>query len=446
MFNRSILKNLQIWAQNEDRKPLVLRGARQVGKTTTVKIFSQQFDQYIYLNLEKTEDVSFFNSGLSIHELLAAIFFAKNLSRNKGRTLLFIDEIQNSAKAISRLRYFYEEAKDIYVIAAGSLLETLINKQISFPVGRVEYLFMKPLSFEEFLLALGENTAVELLNTIPLPVYAHEKLLKLFHQYTLIGGMPEIVDKYLKNQDIVLLNDTYKNLLITYIDDVEKYAKNQNATKIIRHVINSAPYESGKRIKFHGFGHSTYSSKEISEALRILEKAMLVTLIYPTTSTQPPLEPDYKKSPRLQFLDTGLVNYFAGLQSYYFTMQDLSSIYQGFLAEHIVGQELDFLFSQSIRKLNFWVREKNQANAEVDFIIPYKKYLVPIEIKSGKSGTLKSLHQFIERTNHPYAVRLYAGKLEKITAVTPNGNPYTLINLPYFLTTKLLYYLEYFVN
>src|SRR5450830_226798 len=196
MFNRTIIAEMEKWAQRANRKPLIIRGARQVGKTTAVEIFSKQFDQYIYLNLEINSERTLFEKNYSIDELVQAIYFEKNKRKSNGRILIFIDEIQNSANAISMLRYFYESFKDLYVIAAGSLLESLIGRQINFPVGRVEYLYMRPLTFNEFVNASGDNTLTEILYKIPFPDFAHEKMLKFFYRYTLIGGMPEIVSNY----------------------------------------------------------------------------------------------------------------------------------------------------------------------------------------------------------------------------------------------------------
>ena len=193
MFDRTIVKELKKWVKKTNRKPLVLRGARQVGKTTAVEIFSKQFDQYIYLNLEILSDRKIFEMDYSVEELIQAIFFEKSKKKSRGKTLIFIDEIQNSPKAVSMLRYFYESAKDYFVIAAGSLLESLIDRQISFPVGRVEYLYMKPLTFDEYIAAAGDSSLLEVLDQIPCPDFAHEKLLKQFYKYTLIGGMPEVV-------------------------------------------------------------------------------------------------------------------------------------------------------------------------------------------------------------------------------------------------------------
>jgi predicted AAA+ superfamily ATPase len=445
MFKRTILKQLTHWLKKKNRKPLILRGARQVGKTTAISIFADNFKQYIYLNLEHSEDLRLFEQDYNIHELVEAIFFLKGKLRQQNNTLLFIDEIQNSPKAVAMLRYFYEEMKELYVIAAGSLLESILNRHISFPVGRVEYLRMHPLSFEEFLQAIGETQAAEMLERIPLPAFAHDKLLKLFHRYTLIGGMPEIVQLYAESQDLIQLKPLYESLIIAYMDDVEKYSSRDSQTPIIRHVIQSAFHEAGNRIKMAGFGQSNYSSKDITEAMQLLEKALLLQRIYPTTATQLPLTPNLKKSPKLQILDTGLVNYFSGLQTEIFGTKDLNSIYGGRIIEHLVGQELLASQHSTLFNQHFWVKENKQSNAEVDFVLPHGNKIIPIEVKSGATGRLRSLHQFINQTDHNYAVRLYAGNLKVETATTIAGKEYCLLNLPYFLAGKMTMYLDWFV-
>jgi predicted AAA+ superfamily ATPase len=446
MFYRKVVTALRQWAVEEERKPLILKGARQVGKTTAADIFSTDFDHYISLNLEKEEDAEIFERNLSLEELIRAIFFSRNLSFSKNkRILLFIYEIKNSPRALKMMRFFYESSpKNLYVIAAGSLLEAMIGKlQISFPVGRVRYLFMYPLTFEEFLTAKGEEEAVKIYHQVPIPGYAFLKLLKLFHQYTLIGGMPEVVKKFIKKGDVVSLTTTYQGLMTGYLDDVSKYARNPSMVEIIRHAIEAASFEAGKRIKFQGFGQSNYKSREVGEALRTLQRTMLLYLLYPSTVTEPPLTVDQKKSPRLQFLDTGLLNYFVGLQGHFFKFEDLHSFYQGTIAEHVVGQELLSLDMNRLSKPRFWVRERKQSNAEVDFLIPFGQYVVPLEVKAGKSGSLRSLHQFMDMVPHSYAVRLYAGPLQETDSTTSSGKTYKLLNLPYFLAGKVNDYLQW---
>lgn len=446
MFKREILNHLSAWAQKSDRKPLILRGARQVGKTTAVHLFSEQFDQYLYLNLELREERKIFEQNYSIDELTQAIFFYKNQTRRKEKVLLFIDEIQTCPPAVSYLRFFYEVFPELYVVAASSLLETLIDTRISFPVGRVEYLVMKPLTFKEFLSALGEEPSLDIIeNKIPAPAFAHERLMKLFHTYSIIGGMPEIVQKYSDRKDIIALNSVFDSLIVSYFDDVEKYARNNSMANVIRHAVSSAFHEAGQRIKFKGFGNSSYKSREMGEALRLLEKAMLIYLVYPSSSVKPPLIPNMKKSPKLQVLDTGMLNYFGGFQRELFGANDIDTVYQGRIAEHIVGQELLAVETSPLFKLQFWTRKKKQSNAEVDLLVRYENLIIPVEIKSAATGRLRSLHQFIDRAPHKYAVRIYSGKLEINEIETLNGKKCNLLNLPFYLSGCIAEYLEWMI-
>ena len=447
MFYRSILTELKKWKNRDNRKPLIIRGARQVGKTTAINLFSHEFDNYIYLNLELHRDREIFKENLDVHRLLQAILVHKNITLKPGSTLIFLDEIQNSPVAIKMLRYFYEELPEIYVIGAGSLLEVMLKEnKTSFPAGRVEFLYIFPVSFHEFLIAKGEQTLLSVYEEIPVPEYAHRKLLDLFHEYTMIGGMPEIIKNHLEKKYITSLNSTYESLVRSYIDDCERYARNESQRQILRHCINTLPYEAGKRIKFQGFGRSNYRSREIGEALRLLEKAMLIYLIFPSTFQEFPLQPDYRKSPKLQFIDTGLINYYMGLQPEFFKYEDLHSFYKGIIAEHIVRQEL--IAKNTFRKKTplFWVREKKQSSAEVDILIEHENIIIPAEVKSGKSGKLRSLHQFINKSNYPFAMRFYSGPFNIIETKTPEGKHFLLMNLPYYLAGKSDKYAKLFVE
>ncbi len=214
--------------------------------------------------------------------------------------------------------------------------------------------------------------------------------------------------------------------------------------QIIRHAVKSAFYEAGSRIKFAGFGASNYGSKEMGEVLRSLEKVMLLHLVYPTTQSEAPFMPDIKKSPRLQVLDTGMLNFFAGLQSELFGIKDLNAVYQGRITEHIVGQE--FLASKFnvMNKLRFWVRDKKQSSAEIDFLFSADSEMIPVEVKSGASGKMRSLQQYIDTSGTDFAVRFYAGMISLEKHKTIAGKTYQLLNLPYFLAGKLEEYVRYF--
>lgn len=444
MIRRTIQNQLQAWFNRENRKPLILRGARQVGKTTVVEHFARNFQQFLSFNLEMKEDRDLFEQELSFEKLVQALFFSRNCSIKEASSLIFIDEIQHSGKAILSLRYFYEKYPDIPVIAAGSLLEAVMDKyKTSFPVGRVEYLYMHPLTFQEYLGALNETAAAEAFETVPLPEYAHAKILELFHEYSLLGGMPEVINSRIEQNDLIETSRIYESLMTSYVDDAAKYSSGKSSFHVLRHAIETAPLESGSRIKFQGFGNSAYRSREMGEALRTLERAMLIHLLYPVTAYEAPLLPDKKKSPRLQFLDTGLMNYRAGLQASLLNIRDLNDLYRGRIAEQVVGQELLALFSEKLVPPLFWVREKKGSQAEVDFLFHYKNKNIPVEVKSGPTGKLRSLHQFISRSGMDTAIRLYPGKIRIDLLKTPEGASYRLISLPYYLAVKLEHYLEW---
>ncbi|APY10166.1 AAA family ATPase [Seonamhaeicola sp. S2-3] len=446
-FNRHINTQLANWKDSNNRKPLVIRGARQVGKTTLVKNFAKTYKHSILLNLEKAKDIRFFEDYDEVKILKEALFFEHNVPGNEAdKTLLFIDEIQESPKAIQQLRYFYEELPELHVIAAGSLLEFTMRQVKNFPVGRIEYLYLYPLNFQEFLLATGKQQAVDQLNQIPIKDFAHKTLLDLFNTYTIIGGMPEVVRTYIANNGIADLPKVYESIWATYKNDVEKYASNDTERKVIKHIMNVAHLYIDKRIKFQNFGNSNYRSREVGEAFRNLDAAQIIQLIYPTTALEPPIIRDMKKSPRLQFLDTGLVNYDLKIQTDLLALNDLSKAYKGSVIPHIITQEVMSLNTINNPKPCFWVREKSQASSEVDWVFQYENKLIPIEIKSGPTGSLKSLHEFIERTNHPYAIRIYAGNFCIEEHQTPNKKKkYKLMNLPYYLGTKLPEYIDYFL-
>jgi uncharacterized protein len=447
MFKRKAIEYLTKWKESTSRKPLVIRGARQVGKTTLVNEFSVNYEQYLYVNLEKAENKKLFLEYTDIYEIAQQLFLKQNLQWSKREnTLLFIDEIQEVPTAINFLRYFKEDLPELHVIAAGSMLETLLGKNISFPVGRVSYIVLRPVSFEEFLFALGENLALEQLHHVPLNTYAYNKLLKLFHTYAIIGGMPEIVDHYSKFRDFTALKNKYNDLLNSYHEDAEKYAKSPEQLQLIRFLLDQILYEAGKRITFQGFGNSNYKSKDVGEVLRTLQKTHLLHLLYPCIGYGIPVEQDFKKSPRIQFLDTGLMNYKVGLQLEIIGTDDLCSVYQGKMIEHLVGQEILSEKFLPLESIHFWVREKNSSSAELDFVYPFEGKLVPIEVKSGPNGKIKSLRLFMEQSNINFALRFYAGELKLDKIETANGKEFYLLNLPYFLASKTEFYIKWLLK
>jgi len=440
MLYRKTKEELLLRLKREERKPIVLRGARQVGKTTLVRMIASQFEQFIELNLEKSEDKKIFEITSDFKELVKAIFFYKGKSLKK-ETLIFIDEIQNSPEAIKQLRFFYEEGKNLYVVSAGSLLETLVKKNISFPVGRVEYLYVYPLGFYEFLKAKYPET-IDFYEKVPIDEVTHEKFLKVFNEYALIGGMPEVVKNYIENEDLTEINHIYDSLITGFKDDIEKYENSKRRISLLRFVIDNAFREAGGRIKFSKFGGSNYKSVEMSETFRILEKAFLLKLVYPVTDTELPTIGNYKKSPKLMLLDNGLVNFVSNYHQLFFEKKNILEINSGKLAEQIVFQELRLILKREYSDIFFWVREKKQSTAEVDFVLPYKGLLIPIEVKGGKTGRLRSLHQFIDLAVHNFAVRVYTGKLNVRKTRTIKGKEFYLLNLPIYLLPKIKEYLD----
>jgi len=446
-FQREKQASLLKWKNSSNRKPLVIRGARQVGKTALVKEFSKEYEQKIFLNLEKLENAAYFEKYTDVKTLLNALLLEKNIEDPlKKETLIFIDEIQESTRAIQLLRYFYEEFPYLHVIAAGSLLEHSLRNVKSFPVGRIEYLYLFPFNFREYLMAHGKSLLLEKLSEIPIDSATYGVAMKWFHRYALIGGMPEAVSADVGERSFSDINRIYESIWASYTDDVVKYAQNRTEEKIIKHIIRTAPLHLDQRVTFHNFGSSNYKSREVGESFRSLDDAKIVELLYPTTSIEPPIIADFRKSPRMQFLDTGLLNHAIGIQSQLLQIEDLSTSFKGSLLPHLINQELTSLNEHSYNKLSFWVRQKKSSQAEVDLVYNFKSWVIPIEIKSGPAGKLRSLQEFINRAPHQYAIRIYGGEFSIENHQTTSGKKYKLLNLPYFLATYLELYLEYLTN
>lgn len=442
MFSRIAQKYLYEWAQKEERKPLVLRGARQVGKTTLVKMFAADFDHYIYLNLEEKEDAELFAADSSFDDLLVGIFFKANIPIDSSRTLIFIDEIQNEPKAVQALRYFYEKRPDLYVIAAGSLLESLMGRHISFPVGRVEYMALHPCTFVEFLMAIGEDMLANQIEKIAVPQSLHGYTLDLFKKYMIIGGLPEVVANYAQYRDMVRLGGVFNALLSGYRDDVEKYADKPKEQDSIRYILNYGWTSAGHRIQFAKFTNSSFKSADVSNAFRTLEKTLLLELVYPLTSTSFPILPDLKKSPKLLWFDTGLVNYVTGMQEELLFTPNSDELWNGDIAEHIVAQELLGATTLFGEKRMFWVRDARNSQAEVDFVIRHKSHLLPIEVKTGSNSKLRSLHQYMEESNENIALRLWNGPMTSDVITRTDDRPFTLYNIPLYYAGHLNAWLQ----
>jgi len=451
MFNRDILNFFEQWFHKERRKPLVIRGARQVGKTVAVSLFGQKhFKDIIVLNLEKDEFLSMFQRLLPIPDLVQLIQLRTGKKIIPGSTLLFIDEIQYSQVAMTQMRYFYEELPELHVMAAGSLLEIKIKKEgFSFPVGRVEYCYMHPVTFSEYLNAVEDGETLNYINNLDagssIPEEIHRLLLKKYYEYVIVGGMPEAVAEYIQNRSFIDLDPIYESILTGFKDDVYKYAS-EAKVPYLQHVMEHCPRFAGKTIKYEKFGESGFRSREMKEAFDVIEKAMIVKRVYSSSSTALPVHENLRKSPKLVFLDTGLVNYSLGVREELFTTTDLNSIYQGQIAEQIVGQALQTLAHSRQYKFSYWFRDKKSSVAEIDFLVQHKSMLVPIEVKPGKTGHLKSLHQFMKDSSSAVAVRFHSGNLYNQEIQRRDGPSFRLISLPFYMVHRLEAFLEQLVR
>ena len=436
MFTRDILQQMELWKVSEVHKPLILRGPRQVGKTTVVDEFGKQFDNYLYFNMELPANLRLFEMEISIDELVGMLFASKGLKQNPGTTLIFIDEIQNSPKTIALLRYFYEQRPDLYVVAARSQLENVVDVNASFPVGRVQYLAVHPCSFNEFLGALGKQNLLQIISQKPeLTVAFHSELMHLFNLYSIVGGMPEAVQHYASTGDIVATAEVYETLIQAYKDDVEKYVKGNKLTDVVRFVLSYGWAFAGETVTIGNFANSGYKSREVGEAFRVLEKAMLLELVYPTSSTKMPAIPETKRKPKLIWFDTGLVNYQAGVRNEVIGSTEMVDSWRGHIAEQVTAQELLALDSRVGSHRAFWARPNN--GAEVDFILHLGTKIYPIEVKSGINSHLRSLQVFMDNTDVDIAVRVWSKPYAVDVVKTPSGKEFKLVNLPFYLISKI---------
>lgn len=445
MIKREILADLEAWKGRQGRKPLILRGARQVGKTTVVTEFAKGFDDFLHLNLEKKAHASIFERSDNPKEVLNSVYLQLGKIKKDGTVLLFIDEIQNSPAAMALLRYFYEELPELYVIAAGSLLETLVDVHVSFPVGRVEYLAMRPCSFMEFLVGIGAEFDANVIEDLKGNAI-HDRLMEHFRKYMIVGGMPAAVSGYAERFDLLSVEAIYESLLESYRDDSEKYAKNETQRRVLSHILTAGWSEAAEIISFEGFAGSRFKSREVSEAMRVLERAMLLELVYPVVEAKIPLLDNMRRRPKLIWFDTGLVNYRAGMRSEMYASDDIMGIWRGRMAEHIVAQEIIAYNHKVSAQRYFWSKDKSGGIAEVDFVVQHHNMVVPIEVKAGNNSKLKSLHVFMDMVNHDVAVRVWNQPFSVNKVNTPTGKEIRLINLPFYYLSQLGRIIDKVVN
>ncbi|MBI2335203.1 MAG: ATP-binding protein [Deltaproteobacteria bacterium] len=445
MFNRKIEAELHNWKNKQRRKPLIIRGARQTGKTTLIRKFARQFKNFVELNLEKDSTSKIFANIRDAKETIQSIEGIVNRRIIPGETLLFLDEIQNSISAIKMLRYFYEEMPGLHIISAGSLLEVRMKKEgWSFPVGRVEFLYLYPVSFYEFLSAIGEDiilgSVLKCDLNFPLLKPLHDKLLSLLADYMFVGGMPEAVNQYISDRNLLSVRKYHGTLFSSFKEDFAKYSSTSEV-EYLKLVWDKLPFETGKRIKYSKLAGSSAKSRDISKAFDILHEAMLVERIFPTTCTMPPLIKKEKSAPKSIFLDIGLCTYVANLTKDQISERLMSPMFGGGLFEEFVGQEFLADDSSNRKSFYFWVREEKGTSSELDFLLQSGEEIVPVEIKSGSHGSLKSLHQFLARSSRNLGVRIWSGQLmkENHKVILHNGKSlqYELLSLPFYLVPRL---------
>lgn len=442
MYERELINQLRQWSNKQPHKPLVIRGARQVGKSTLVEEFGHEFDIFIEVNLELSDDAAIFRRTDNVQEIWQYLCLRNHvISTPDKRMLLFIDEIQEEPAAVGLLRYFYEKMPWLYVITAGSRLQSLLKKHISFPVARVEYLNLRPFSFMEYVNAIQGSEWCNLLRNLSVPPVMHDEFISLFNHYALVGGMPEAVANYAQYQDIERLSPIFNSLLKGYNEDVERYARNEEQVRIIRHILDTAWFSAAESITFANFGNSSYTSTQIHEAMDCLERAYVLSLDYPVTSSEVPAIPSKRRSPKLIMVDSGITNFVAGIQIEYLQNKELLDTWRGRAAEHIVAQELRILLDSSYKEHQYyWVRDKKGSNSEIDFVWQTANQIIPIEVKSGTNSHLRSLHSFVNNANHPVtAVRFWSGEyfIQDAKTPAPDNNSYRLINIPFYYIGQL---------
>lgn len=429
-------QDLRQWKDDPFRLPLIVRGARQVGKTFLIESIAKQlFEHVITINFEvQAQYQKCFAGELLPQTILKQIELISTQTCIPGKTLLFLDEIQECPRAILSLRYFKEQLPDLHVIAAGSLLEfTLADTSFSFPVGRVSFLHLKPLSFIEFLHSLGKNQLVTFLSEVtlseanPIPPVIHELLLDLVRHYVVLGGMPAVVQRYMETQSFLEALTLKTKLKESYYNDFSKYTtgiQHQYLTK----VLHAAPALVGKSFKYNSI-HPTMRAREVKKALEQLQLTQTLSVVPAISTPTLPLQANTKPNKfKLLFLDVGLMNHNFNITELIIA-HDKSLLHWGTLMEQMVGQELLAYQPRNMPgELFYWVRDKTGSMAELDYLTTMNNQIIPIEVKAGKTGRLKSLAQFLGTSQAPVGIQISDAPL------AVNGK---ILSIPFYLIHEL---------
>ncbi len=420
-LHRNIESHLNAWKNEQDRFPLLIRGARQVGKTFLVKQFGKKFQYYIEVNLELNPEISKVFEGnlhpLRICEELSLIY---NTPIKPGETLLFIDEIQACLPAISSLRFFYEQYPELHVIAAGSLLEFALSELSSFGVGRVRSLFLYPFSFNEFLHAANENKLLDAIQRAspekPLSELVHKKAISLYKRFVIIGGMPKVVSYYVETGDLLKCQEVLDDLVISFQDDFVKYKKRVSSL-MLREVFNSVVAQNSNKFVYNK-ATPNLNRIQVKSCLELLSMAGLIFPVTHTAANGIPLGAEINTKFRKYIVfDSGIYQRISGLElSDLLLKSDFNSINKGSIAELFVGLEL-MKISNKKNELYYWQRESRNSQAEVDYLVQKHTTIIPIEVKSGTKGSMQSLFLFLNEKKIETGIRVSQENFSKYNKI-----------------------------
>ena len=453
---RHRLQDMKEWLLRAGRKPLVLRGARQVGKSTLVRLLAEAEPDrdLLTVNLERHPQLADTFAGNDPATVLNVLEAVSDQSVSE-RTVLFLDEIQAAPCAFASLRYFLEEMPELPIVAAGSLMEFMLSDHtFSMPVGRIQYLDLGAMTFTEFLRAVGQQRLARQIHTFelssdaapPAPQPAiHQRLLELLRLYHFVGGMPEAVSVYAESRRLRAVSAVHAGIIDTWRDDFPKYAVRRDLTRMLR-VFNFAARQVGRKVKYSNVSPDDQSAT-IRRDIDLLAMARVIAKVTHSHCSGIPLQAELKdKVFKLIFLDIGLMNAVCGVGWQTLSGQtDTQLVNAGPGAEQFIGQHLQFLHAgRPNRELTYWLREGRSSNAEVDYVCEFGGRVVPIEVKAGRTGTLKSLHQFVAEKRTPVAVRFDAEppSLHTVDAQVRRGRGservrYRLVSLPLYLVERL---------
>jgi len=411
-LTRKIDNELLLWKSEAGRKPLLLRGARQVGKSSSVRKLGESFRSFLEINFEENKKIhSLFNGDLTPQVLCENLSLMFNKEIIPGETLLFFDEIQSCIPAISSLRFFYEKMPELHVIAAGSLLEFALAEIPSFGVGRIRSIYMYPLSFDEFLDAIGQQKLRELKSKAdtqnPMAEPLHDKLLTLLKKFLIIGGMPEVVGNYVTKNDLRECQRVLDDLIISFRNDFAKYRVKIPSLRI-REVFESVVQQAGGKYVY-AKASQNLNIAQIKEALELLIMAGLVTPVTHSHANGIPLGAEVNlKKRKMLLIDTGLFQRLLQLDiSELILSNGFELVNKGGIAEQFVGLEIIKNAScYEQKELFYWHREALNSNAEVDYLIQKQNDIVPLEVKSGKKGSMNSMFIFLKEKKAQYGCRI----------------------------------------